>query len=310
MAIEFWSEWFPMIHQHSMSSRPPDVSDSDIKGEYIEDCDDIKEESSEANHPAMPAMRAREQNYHFPMSAPVPPLQLHHAPHSDASIPPSFGLYQSIQRNSLQQSLSPLELIQRLSSYASNRKQMSSESRSQSGFHTQNISHSIQKLEKFNSYQSTIQNTRKISQNKQKETNNNANNKRDTEQHQDSDVSDLTQSSKSMIDCPVCGDIAVAHFHYGGMCCYSCKAFFRRVVNTNKVSLLLKYWDEVVSDVLQCMEGSLLYCTVQRRADWVKQRIYPHHLQLDNFVVLVLVLSTSSFFIILQLTIIDNLSKT
>merc|ERR1719348_1420490 len=39
-----------------------------------------------------------------------------------------------------------------------------------------------------------------------------------------------------MIDCPVCGDIAVAHFHYGGMCCYSCKAFFRRVVNTNKAT--------------------------------------------------------------------------
>lgn len=38
------------------------------------------------------------------------------------------------------------------------------------------------------------------------------------------------------IDCPVCGDLAIAHFHYGGMCCYSCKAFFRRVVNTSKVS--------------------------------------------------------------------------
>ena len=37
------------------------------------------------------------------------------------------------------------------------------------------------------------------------------------------------------IDCPVCGDLAIAHFHYGGMCCYSCKAFFRRVVNTSKV---------------------------------------------------------------------------
>ena len=42
-------------------------------------------------------------------------------------------------------------------------------------------------------------------------------------------------SGKSTIDCPVCGDTAIAHFHYGGMCCYSCKAFFRRVVNTYKV---------------------------------------------------------------------------
>ena len=44
-------------------------------------------------------------------------------------------------------------------------------------------------------------------------------------------------SGKSTIDCPVCGDIAIAHFHYGGMCCYSCKAFFRRVVNTCKVEI-------------------------------------------------------------------------
>ena len=43
-------------------------------------------------------------------------------------------------------------------------------------------------------------------------------------------------AGKARISCPVCGDTAVAHFHYGGMCCYSCKAFFRRVVNTYKVS--------------------------------------------------------------------------
>ena len=43
---------------------------------------------------------------------------------------------------------------------------------------------------------------------------------------------------RARISCPVCGDTAVAHFHYGGMCCYSCKAFFRRVVNTYKVTLV------------------------------------------------------------------------
>lgn len=43
-------------------------------------------------------------------------------------------------------------------------------------------------------------------------------------------------SEKATIDCPVCGDLAIAHFHYGGMCCYSCKAFFRRVVNTSKAA--------------------------------------------------------------------------
>ena len=43
-------------------------------------------------------------------------------------------------------------------------------------------------------------------------------------------------AARAMISCPVCGDSAVPHFHYGGMCCYSCKAFFRRVVNTSKVA--------------------------------------------------------------------------
>ena len=49
------------------------------------------------------------------------------------------------------------------------------------------------------------------------------------------------RSERSTIDCPVCEDTAVAHFHYGGMCCYSCKAFFRRVVNTYKVILTSHY---------------------------------------------------------------------
>ena len=47
---------------------------------------------------------------------------------------------------------------------------------------------------------------------------------------------------KAKISCPVCGDTAVAHFHYGGMCCYSCKAFFRRVVNTYKVFEFYYYY--------------------------------------------------------------------
>lgn len=34
------------------------------------------------------------------------------------------------------------------------------------------------------------------------------------------------------VSCHVCGDKAVPHIHYGGQCCFSCKAFFRRVVNT------------------------------------------------------------------------------
>ena len=31
--------------------------------------------------------------------------------------------------------------------------------------------------------------------------------------------------------CRICGDSAVRHVHYGGHCCFSCKAFFRQVAN-------------------------------------------------------------------------------
>jgi len=34
--------------------------------------------------------------------------------------------------------------------------------------------------------------------------------------------------------CNVCGDVAAEHLHYGGIACYSCRAFFRRTVNSNR----------------------------------------------------------------------------
>jgi len=40
--------------------------------------------------------------------------------------------------------------------------------------------------------------------------------------------------NKPISNCKVCGDLAVAHMHYGGVCCYSCKAFFRRATQTGK----------------------------------------------------------------------------
>lgn len=40
--------------------------------------------------------------------------------------------------------------------------------------------------------------------------------------------------NKPISNCRVCGDLAVAHMHYGGVCCYSCKAFFRRATQTGK----------------------------------------------------------------------------
>ena len=44
----------------------------------------------------------------------------------------------------------------------------------------------------------------------------------------------LTPHSQPLDHCHVCGDVAVAHMHYGGVCCYSCKAFFRRATQTGK----------------------------------------------------------------------------
>jgi len=34
------------------------------------------------------------------------------------------------------------------------------------------------------------------------------------------------------IECPICSAVAVDHLHYGGLACFSCKAFFRRMVVT------------------------------------------------------------------------------
>ena len=36
--------------------------------------------------------------------------------------------------------------------------------------------------------------------------------------------------TSNTIDCPICSALAVDHLHYGGFACFSCKAFFRRMV--------------------------------------------------------------------------------
>jgi len=44
----------------------------------------------------------------------------------------------------------------------------------------------------------------------------------------------VKDEKRPVSDCHVCGDRAIAHMHYGGICCYSCKAFFRRAVQNGK----------------------------------------------------------------------------
>ena len=53
----------------------------------------------------------------------------------------------------------------------------------------------------------------------------------DAEHDHDEDVKD---DKRPVQPCHVCGDKAIAHLHYGGICCYSCKAFFRRAVQSGK----------------------------------------------------------------------------
>ena len=56
----------------------------------------------------------------------------------------------------------------------------------------------------------------------------------------DHDNNDDAKDDKRPVQpCHVCGDKAIAHLHYGGICCYSCKAFFRRAVQSGKDKVML-----------------------------------------------------------------------
>ena len=202
----------------SLPVEPPGIhySPVEIKGEYIEDCDDIKEEDSRPASAIPPEFLTRP----YPGFPSAPALsQLPQLPQL-----PGPGQPPSLAPGLPSPNLTPFQLIQKLSSYASNNRKRAPpphipppETAPQSPPKKKNLV-SSPRIEQVMSLQSAQS---QVSQSK--EANNN------------SPVSPPAPH-KSMIDCPVCGDIAVAHFHYGGMCCYSCKAFFRRVVNTNKVS--------------------------------------------------------------------------
>ena len=203
----------------------------DIKGEYIEEYDEIKVERSEVG-----AITSAPRPV-----CPPPSLQFNPAP------PPLvLNTMPRLQHSTFTNSLTPLELITKLSSYANSSRKRGAivptdltspvkKFQPQQSFSTPRIDKVVSLSANLNHSQGQTQ-THHVSPTRVNEPNNNRNTDKD---NTDSlvDIPDVTQPQKSMIDCPVCGDIAVAHFHYGGMCCYSCKAFFRRVVNTNKVSI-------------------------------------------------------------------------
>ena len=216
---------------------------TDIKGEYIEDCDAIKEETLDSSVSKQIQHQVQLPNF---ARGSVPP--------------PPYSSNMTAMQSTPSQNLTPLQLIQQLSNYAAtNRKRtvihaqgMYKKKKLENPTNTQS---SVKKNEPSNSLQQDTpkQDTAcvktKNSLNKVErlpetcENNNNTTNRKITNvcdaQPEVPDPADINQHPKSMIDCPVCGDIAVAHFHYGGMCCYSCKAFFRRVVNTHKVRVFI-----------------------------------------------------------------------
>lgn len=63
------------------------------------------------------------------------------------------------------------------------------------------------------------------------------------------------QNVEGKILCRICGDSAVRHVHYGGHCCFSCKAFFRRAVN----------WQNKNNRTFQCKFENKCEITIRNR---------------------------------------------
>ena len=221
----------------SLPTRPPDMAriPVEIKGEYIEDCEDIKEEDNRLtpgpSSGAIPPEFLTRPSWPPGFPSSVPPLS--RLPGHQITRPPpplAPGMMPPLAT-----SLTPLQLIQKLSSYAANNRKRAPPTYDD----TTPISPPTKRTPVSSpSFQPRIEQVMSLQSDKSqvsqsKEANNNS-----TVPVSPPPAPPDLGPGKSMIDCPVCGDIAVAHFHYGGMCCYSCKAFFRRVVNTNKVSFV------------------------------------------------------------------------
>jgi len=68
-------------------------------------------------------------------------------------------------------------------------------------------------------------------------------------------ASGQNNSDVAKILCRICGDSAVRHVHYGGHCCFSCKAFFRRAVN----------WQNKNNRTFQCKFENKCEITIRNR---------------------------------------------
>ena len=76
------------------------------------------------------------------------------------------------------------------------------------------------------------------------------------------------------VTCNICSDLANDHDHYGGVCCYSCRAFFRRhTVSTKKKILRCSYNNQCeinISSRKLCPACRYKKCLdVGMKRDWV-----------------------------------------
>ena len=71
------------------------------------------------------------------------------------------------------------------------------------------------------------------------------------------DATDLSKQNESKT-CRVCGDVARC-YHFGGLCCASCKAFFRRAVANDHYKPVSRISEAILNAL------NLIYVTVSMR---------------------------------------------
>lgn len=99
--------------------------------------------------------------------------------------------------------------------------------------------------------------------------------------------------------CLICGDKAIRHVHYGGRCCFSCKAFFRRAVNWHNSKVKLFQCRNLQSCRIDIKSRKCCqYCRFQVRKlnniETVKPKLAPRFAESSKGTALLL-LSTSCF---------------
>jgi len=93
------------------------------------------------------------------------------------------------------------------------------------------------------------------------------------------------------IECPVCGGPAPDHVHFGGQCCYSCRAFFRRSSSRSVSSFRCRSGRNdciITSGIKSCIPCRLTKCLEVRFVPTTqfssRSIFYPPHSSFENYV--------------------------